>query len=200
MNDIQKAQAARILSCYNETPETLLEKGGEGSKGGKIIGHTRSGKPIYDTYGHSAHRDFTAQDHKDASIVNKNEASKHPEESSEKKNHSVNSFYHSIAIESAPSEQRKREGKGGSTKEATKTKEFYEKHKDKIKSHLEDHSMINYSASEAAEKAGYNEDDAEEADGTAHGDYADSRAGDYKSYKKHHDEIHENIGDKMSKY
>lgn len=26
----------------------LLEKGGEGSKGGKVIGHTKSGKPIYE--------------------------------------------------------------------------------------------------------------------------------------------------------
>lgn len=49
-----------------------MEKGGEGSKGGKITGHTKSGKPIYgesDTA--SAHNDpryskYTHQDHQDA--------------------------------------------------------------------------------------------------------------------------------------
>lgn len=39
---------------------------GEGSRGGKIIGHTSSGKPIYDSHGHDAHVGFSAQDHKDA--------------------------------------------------------------------------------------------------------------------------------------
>ena len=41
-------------------------KGGEGSKGGNIIGHTRSGKPIYDSYNHEGHKEFNAEDHRDA--------------------------------------------------------------------------------------------------------------------------------------
>jgi len=44
-----------------------LEKGGEGSKGGKVIGHTKSGKPIY---AHNAfnikHKEFTSSDHQEA--------------------------------------------------------------------------------------------------------------------------------------
>lgn len=55
MNDIQKAQAARILSCYDiptndleKSQENDIEKGGEGARGGKVIGHTKSGKPIYE--------------------------------------------------------------------------------------------------------------------------------------------------------
>jgi len=65
LNEIQKAQSARILATYGETSESILEKSGEGSKGGKIIGHTKSGKPIYE---HSIHtsKDFTAEDHSDA--------------------------------------------------------------------------------------------------------------------------------------
>jgi len=45
-----------------------LTKGGEGSKGGKVIGHTKSGKPIYEnrTAGHDSYKDFSKQDHKDA--------------------------------------------------------------------------------------------------------------------------------------
>lgn len=45
MNDFQKSRAAQILGCYKETD---LEKGGgEGSRGGKVVGHTKSGNPIY---------------------------------------------------------------------------------------------------------------------------------------------------------
>jgi hypothetical protein len=43
-----------------------LKKGGEGSKGGKIIGHTKSGKPIYENHLHSSHEKFNKQDHLDA--------------------------------------------------------------------------------------------------------------------------------------
>lgn len=46
----------------------LLQKAskGEGSKGGKVIGHTRSGKPIYDSHGHPDHKKFNQEDHYDA--------------------------------------------------------------------------------------------------------------------------------------
>lgn len=51
-------------------PEMLgggnLKKGGEGSKGGKVIGHTKSGKPIYDKHDHPEHASYTKQDHRDA--------------------------------------------------------------------------------------------------------------------------------------
>ena len=43
-----------------------LIKAGEGSKGGNVIGHTQSGKPIYDSAGSANHKEFTAQDHYDA--------------------------------------------------------------------------------------------------------------------------------------
>jgi len=43
-----------------------LSKGGEGSKGGKVIGHTQSGKPIYSHKNASEYGDFTKQDHWDA--------------------------------------------------------------------------------------------------------------------------------------
>lgn len=46
-----------------------LEKGGEGSKGGHVIGHTKSGKAIYDSFDHPKHKDFTADDHRDAGHI-----------------------------------------------------------------------------------------------------------------------------------
>ena len=33
----------------------------------KVIGHTKSGKPVYSKYNHKEHRSFTEQDHLDAS-------------------------------------------------------------------------------------------------------------------------------------
>lgn len=41
-------------------------KGGEGSRGGKVIGHTRSGKPIYEHFNHPEHKTFSREDHSDA--------------------------------------------------------------------------------------------------------------------------------------
>lgn len=50
-----------------EDDDDMKKSHGEGSKGGKVIGHTRSGKPIYKDFHHEGHKDFTAEDHDDAS-------------------------------------------------------------------------------------------------------------------------------------
>lgn len=76
MTDLQKSQANKILSCYNNV-EDSIEKGGEGSRGGKVIGHTKSGKPVYEHRNpnyHSGFEDFTKQDHQDAAKHHKNHA------------------------------------------------------------------------------------------------------------------------------
>lgn len=69
-----------------------LEKGGEGSKGGKVIGHTKSGKPIYEPKGnmyarkgvigasHKNYEDYTSQDHKEVADFHRE---KHKENSRE---------------------------------------------------------------------------------------------------------------------
>lgn len=51
----------------------VFEKGGEGSRGGKVIGHTKSGKPIYANFERTNNNPvatdyskFTLEDHKDA--------------------------------------------------------------------------------------------------------------------------------------
>lgn len=53
-----------------KSEESDLEKSGEGSRGGKVIGHTKSGKPIYDSFEHEGHKDFTTEDHRDAAEQN----------------------------------------------------------------------------------------------------------------------------------
>ena len=52
-----------------EALDDLIKGAGEGSRGGKIVGHTRSGKPIYDSFSHPSHKEFSANDHHDAAGV-----------------------------------------------------------------------------------------------------------------------------------
>lgn len=44
----------------------IIEDVGEGSRGGHIIGHTSSGKPVYSAHGHKSHEEFSAKDHYEA--------------------------------------------------------------------------------------------------------------------------------------
>lgn len=80
MDHIQKhrdEQNARIAGSYNQpTPfekaiaevADSLEKA-EGARGGRVIGHTKSGKPIYESHNHESHNNFNEQDHRDASVL-----------------------------------------------------------------------------------------------------------------------------------
>ena len=58
-----------------------LVKGGEGSKGGNVIGHTSSGKPIYSASGNRGHKEFDHKDHHQAFIAHSRLASRKSEES-----------------------------------------------------------------------------------------------------------------------
>lgn len=49
--------------------EARWDATGEGSRGGHIIGHTSSGKPIYSTHGHAAHKEFTPAEHNTAGAM-----------------------------------------------------------------------------------------------------------------------------------
>lgn len=82
---IEQIQKAKILKAYGFEPlekagGSKLPKGGyvskrmgsgEGSKGGKVIGHTKSGKAIYETANHPKHKDFTVDDHNEAIAAHK---------------------------------------------------------------------------------------------------------------------------------
>ena len=56
----------RTLKSQIEYAIDELVKSGAGSRGGIIIGHTRSGKPIYESHDSRHHNGFTDQDHHDA--------------------------------------------------------------------------------------------------------------------------------------
>jgi hypothetical protein len=76
MSTIQERQALLIRSSYRTD---LLKGGGEGSRGGHIIGHTKSGKPVYKAAegAHAHYAKFSAQDHEDAAELHREEAVKH---------------------------------------------------------------------------------------------------------------------------
>lgn len=54
-----------------------MDAGGEGTRGGKIIGHTSSGKPIYGSHGHPSHGGFTKDDHFQAAKKHEELVDKH---------------------------------------------------------------------------------------------------------------------------
>jgi hypothetical protein len=79
-DDIGVPPAGKLVDGYILRAEQVGEmmKAGEGSRGGKILGHTKSGKPIYS---HKYPKDknyehFTAQDHKDAFHAHESEQTK----------------------------------------------------------------------------------------------------------------------------
>ena len=65
-SDLDPAGGTGVES--HKSQESELEKGGEGSRGGKVIGHTRSGKPVYASKhaSHKSYSNFTKEDHEDA--------------------------------------------------------------------------------------------------------------------------------------
>ncbi len=78
---------ARLLAGRARGGSTGGGGQGEGSRGGKIIGHTGSGKPIYGNANHPSHSSFTAKDHDEARAkhaelakLNPRESMKHGEE------------------------------------------------------------------------------------------------------------------------
>jgi len=64
---------SRIAGCYGDP----IEKGGEGSKGGQVIGHTSSGKPVYANKGADHYKDFSKTDHAEAAKAHTAEFKKH---------------------------------------------------------------------------------------------------------------------------
>lgn len=67
-NDIQKS--------FDGLIGDVLQKA-EGSKGGKVIGHTKSGKPVYESQHADFYHDFTKQDHRDAYNIHEKKREKY---------------------------------------------------------------------------------------------------------------------------
>ncbi len=72
-------QFFKALDQYGDLIEKAGGKKGEGSKGGHVIGHTKSGKPVYKHEGAGSHKykEFTDEDHADASHLHNQLYSEH---------------------------------------------------------------------------------------------------------------------------
>lgn len=73
-------KAYGVLGLEYEIEDTMEKaKKGEGSKGGHVIGHTKSGKPIYQSHSasHKHYKDFSSKDHLDAAMSHQKEAGKY---------------------------------------------------------------------------------------------------------------------------
>ena len=106
----------KIFEVFVKSIDTDIEKSGEGSKGGKVIGHTKSGKPIYAGKRASDYKDFSKEDHADARVkhlANKTHsfADEHSEEFSKEKPKS----------DSSTSGARNHTGMGDALKDSKKT-------------------------------------------------------------------------------
>lgn len=77
MNLLRRLQAKGIPVVAMPDGTLVVAAGGEGSRGGNIIGHTSSGKPIYETgnRGKKA-EDFTSEDHREAHKLHNREVDK----------------------------------------------------------------------------------------------------------------------------
>ncbi len=75
-HDAGQAVAKRTLAGNDKVVRIPVKKSGEGSRGGKVIGHTKSGKPIYGDRAarHQSYNHFNAQDHEDAREVHFDQA------------------------------------------------------------------------------------------------------------------------------
>ena len=92
-----------------------LVKSGEGSRGGKIIGHTSSGKPIYENHNHPDHANFDSNDHKDAADAHLNKWKKvkkimHAKAAEFHDNKSLERSTKSFGDESLPNEEQIKKG------------------------------------------------------------------------------------------
>lgn len=72
-----KQQQARILASYGIDIQKSKSGKGEGSRGGKVIGHTSSGKAVYDNHDHSSHQSFSSADHKEAAAMHQKRGELH---------------------------------------------------------------------------------------------------------------------------
>lgn len=106
-NDIEKSEDPQRTGIYLDTKlnremnrvglvfgekvekseEDELEKGGEGSKGGKIIGHTKSGKPVYQGKDAHEYSDFSKEDHEEAANLHEKQRDYHKMHSTAESSH-----------------------------------------------------------------------------------------------------------------
>lgn len=135
--DIKQEQENRrnsILKAFGAGDE--IEKGGEGSRGGSVIGHTKSGKPIYASQNAKAEKNYTSADHDDAAYAHLDKHTEHNKLSLKHKDDKNKSDFHSGKAEIHDNEYKRHM----SSKAYKKLNENLEKGEDDKKSVSEEES------------------------------------------------------------
>ena len=133
--DIKKSDDSDISKAF-EILGIDIKKGGEGSRGGKIIGHTKSGKPIYDSASHSAHKNFTADEHREAAgkHIDKKDSST---EESVRDSHEFQAKEHEAAAKEKSSKRAAGKDTMKNSPANSKEDEAWNKFKDNTRKHFE---------------------------------------------------------------
>jgi hypothetical protein len=94
------AKIGNSIKKSEVNPDLIKAKSGEGSRGGHIIGHTKSGKAVYaDKKGdHKDYKNFSIQDHSDAFDLHKNKVDKHVDNADDSKHEHVREQEKTLAI------------------------------------------------------------------------------------------------------
>lgn len=95
--DIKQNQENRrntILKAFGEDSDSI-EKAGEGSRGGNVIGHTKSGKPIYSSQNAKNEKSYSSKDHDDAAYAHLDKQVEHNKLSLKHKADKNKSDFHS---------------------------------------------------------------------------------------------------------
>jgi hypothetical protein len=87
---------------------SLLTKAGEGTRGGVVIGHTTSGKPIYKTHDAVTTRGWNSTDHKEAEALHRHHALNSASLAESMKHSEAAAHHKQQAIELKRREPRKR--------------------------------------------------------------------------------------------
>jgi hypothetical protein len=178
---------------FHKSDDNDLEKGGEGARGGKVIGHTKSGKPIYNNADHPAHKDFNSADHRDASIIHEDNREKYASSKSdsgfEKFMHHKDQFDQHEAAEKHESDKETKQGFDHHRKMAGyhegKEKELWDEQQDLRSS--SDKSLHKY-ADEKEPKRKYHSERAEHHLKTAHKLHDPVKHGNWNSTIPSHDD------------
>jgi hypothetical protein len=123
----------------------------EGSRGGKVIGHTKSGKPIYDSFGHPKHDDFNSVDHKEAGDLHRGKEGKgkqveeHHENGTKHYEAQIHNEYLEGKIKTSknsnskliPTKEQKEAYKNKWSADKSKLQNYTDRHKEMMKEHPE---------------------------------------------------------------
>jgi hypothetical protein len=107
---IGELKRKQLLKGFGIDEDADLQKA-EGTRGGNVIGHTRSGKPIYNNFEHEGHKGFDYKDHLDASRAHIEKRAYKDGSAAEQHHYAESTKHHNAALKGASGEINKKMNK-----------------------------------------------------------------------------------------